>query len=171
MKIYIMRHGDAAALEEAGVRTDAERPLTDLGRAETATMSRLLEKLGVTPDLILSSPLVRARQTAEIVSAHFGGTPAVTNAPELEPGGSSAGVLAQILRNGRPAETILTGHMPDVGLLAGYLAWNQRDAFIQFRTAGICRIDLPDDSPGPGHGDLRWLIPPRMAERLLEGSD
>lgn len=132
-------------------------------------MARLLERLGVAPDLILSSPLVRARQTAEIVSDHFNGQTPVTDSPDMAPGGSQAGVLAQILRHGRPGETVLTGHMPDVGMLAGYLAWAQRDAFIRFRTAGICRIDLPDDSPAPGYGDLRWLIPPRVSERLLEG--
>jgi phosphohistidine phosphatase len=168
MKIYIMRHGDAATMEEAGVTTDEARPLTEAGYNEVETMARLLGRMGVEPDLILSSPLVRARQTADIISSHFGERTGVTNSVDMAPGGSPGGVLAQILRHGRPAETVLTGHMPDVGMLAGYLAWNQPDAFIRFRTAGICRIDLPDDNPAPGYGDLRWLMPPRIGERLLE---
>lgn len=171
MKVYIMRHGDAATTREAGVTSDAERPLTDLGRQEVALMARVLERLGVEPDLILASPLVRAQQTARIVSEHFGSRTDVTTTVELAPGGSLAGVLAQILRQGRPAETVITGHMPGVGMLAGYLLWNAREAAIGFRTAGICRIDLPDDNPAPGYGNLRWLIPPRMAERLLEIQD
>lgn len=168
MKIYIMRHGNAWPLEDASMTTDEERPLTELGRQEVALMARVLEMLGADPDLILSSPLVRAQQTAQIVSEHFDGKVAVTNAIDLAPGGSLAGVLAQTLRAGRPAETLISGHMPDLGMLAGFLAWNQRDAVIRFRTAGICRIDLPDDNPAPGHGDLRWLIPPKVGERLLE---
>jgi phosphohistidine phosphatase len=168
VKIYIMRHGDAATMQEAGVTTDEDRPLTDLGREEVALMAGILERLSVKPALILSSPLVRARQTAEIVSEHFGSLVGVTNGMDLAPGGSPAGVLAHILRHGRPSETVLTGHMPDVAILAGFLAWNQRESFIRFRTAGVCRIDLPDDSPAPGYGDLRWLIPPRIAEQLLE---
>lgn len=169
MKIYIMRHADAATMEEAGVTSDEERPLTDLGREEAALMAGILERIGVRPELILSSPLVRARQTAEIVSQHTGSRVDVTSSVELAPGGSPGGVLAQILRHGRPSETLLSGHMPDVGMLAGFLAWNQPESFIRFRTAGICRIDLPDDGPAPGYGDLRWLIPPRIGEKLLEG--
>ena len=168
MKIYIMRHGDAATMDEAGVSSDEDRPLTNLGRQEVALMAKVLERLGVQPDVILSSPLVRAWQTAEIVAARFGAESALTQSIDMAPGGSPAGVLAQILRHGRPAETVLTGHMPGVGILAGYLAWNQRDAAINFRTAGICRIDLPDGSPAPGYGDLRWLIPPKVGARMLE---
>ncbi len=163
-----MRHGNATWPDDAYMANDGERPLSDLGRQEVALMARVLEKLGANPDLILSSPLVRARQTAEIVSEHFDARVAVTNAADLSPGSSLAGVLAQILRTGRPNETLITGHMPDVGMLAGFLAWNQREAAINFRTAGICRIDLADDNPAPGYGDLRWLIPPRIGERLLE---
>ncbi len=168
MKIYIMRHGNAGPVGEGGVTRDEDRPLTDHGRSEVALMARVLQQLGADPGLILSSPLVRARQTAEIVSEHFGSRVGVTSAVDLAPGGSLAGVLAQILRAGRPAETLIVGHMPGVGMLAGFLAWNQRDVVINFRTAGICRIDLPDDRPAPGYGDLRWLIPPPVGERLLE---
>lgn len=163
-----MRHGNAWPLEDASVTTDEGRPLTDLGRREVALMARVLGQLGGDPNLILSSPLVRARQTAEIVSEHFGARVKITEAVDLAPGGALAGVLAQILREGRPAETLISGHMPGVGMLAGFLAWNQRDSAIRFRTSGICRIDLPDDNPAPGYGDLRWLIPPRVGERLLE---
>lgn len=170
VKIYIMRHGNASWPGET-YADDDERPLTDLGRQEVTLMARVLEKLGADPDLILSSPLVRAKQTAQIVSEHFDGRVAVTNAVELAPGGSLAGVLAQILRSGRPDETLISGHMPDLGMLAGSLAWNQREAAINFRTSGICRIDLPDDNPAPGYGDLRWLIPPRIGERLLEAGE
>lgn len=171
MKVYIMRHGDAASMDAAGVTTDEDRPLTDLGRQEVALMSQVLENLGVKLDLILSSPLVRAWQTAEVVAGHFGLESSLERSIDMAPGGSPAGVLAQILRHGRPNETLLTGHMPGVGSLAGYLAWNQREAGINFRTAGICRIDLPDASPAPGYGDLRWLIPPKVGARMLEAGD
>ena len=168
MKIYIMRHGNATWPDQAYATNDDARPLTDLGRREVALMARVLGQLGGDPDLILSSPLVRARQTAEIVSEHFGARVKITEAVDLAPGGAPAGVLAQILREGRPAETLISGHMPGVGMLAGFLAWNQRDAAIRFRTSGICRIDLPDDDPAPGYGDLRWLIPPKVGERILK---
>lgn len=167
-----MRHGDAKWPDDNPEgRPDDERPLSDLGRQEVATMATFMERAGVKPDLILSSPLVRARQTAEIVHEHFDSSATLQTAADLAPGGSPAGVLAQILRQGRPAETVLTGHMPGVGMLAGYLAWNQRDAAIIFRTAGVCRIDLPDSNPAPGYGDLLWLLMPRMVERVMGTGD
>lgn len=171
MHIYIMRHGDSPTPEEAGVSSDEERPLSELGRQEAAIMAYLLERLDAAPDLILSSPLIRAWQTAEIVSRHFDSAAEVTTSHELAPGGSFSGTLAQILRAGRPRNVLLTGHMPGVGRLAGFLLWNQPDMGFHFRTAGVCRIDLPDEHPAPGYGDLRWLIGPRSAERILTVPD
>ncbi len=171
MHIYIMRHGDSPTLEEAAVANDEERPLSNLGRQEAELMAFLLERLGGEPDLILSSPLIRAWQTADIMSRHFNSNPEVISSFEMAPGGSFSGVLAQILRQGRPRNVLLTGHMPGVSMLAGFLLWNQPDVGFHFRTAGTCRIDLPDEHPAPGYGDLRWLIGPRSAERILKPAD
>ena len=167
MEIYIVRHGDAVDRNDPQMTSDEMRPLTEDGRDETALMAVLLGKLGVKPDLLLTSPLVRARQTAEIIADILGPKHGATVSDELAPGGSLAAVLNDLLSTGRPAQTVLTGHMPEVGELVGLLAWNQRECSISFRTAGVCRVDLPDESPFPGHGQLRWLLPPRVGARLL----
>lgn len=166
MEIYIVRHGDAVDRNDPRITSDEMRPLTDAGRAEVALMAGLLDKLGVKPELLLSSPLVRARQTAEIIAGRLGPKRGATVSDELAPGGSLAAVLNDILSHGRPAQTLLTAHMPGVGELVGWLVWNQRVCVVPFRTAGVCRVDLPADSPLPGRGDLRWLLPPKMSERL-----
>jgi phosphohistidine phosphatase len=141
------------------------RPLTDLGKEEVEAMARVLAQLGVKPDAILTSPLVRARETAEVVAAELRvAKPAVSD--ELAPEGSLSGVLNDILNAGRPKQVLLSGHMPGVGRMVGYLVWAEPEAVVPFRTAAICRVDLPDDSPFPGYGDLRWLLPPRTAGRL-----
>jgi phosphohistidine phosphatase len=165
VEIYIMRHGDAVDAMDPAMKTDEMRPLTDLGKEETATMARILERLGVKPDAILTSPLVRARETAEIVASELGvRMPAVSD--ELGPGGSLPGVLNDILNAGPPRQVLLSGHMPSVGRLVGYLVWASSETIVQFRTAAICRVDLPDLTPYPGSGDMRWLLPPRAAGRL-----
>ena len=166
MEVYIVRHGAAVDRNDPTITSDEMRPLTDDGRDEVALLTALLGRLGVKPTLLLSSPLVRARQTAEIIADGIGPKRGVTISDELAPGGSLAAVLHDILSQGRPSQTVLTGHMPGLGMMAGFLAWNQRDCVVPLRTAGVCRVDLPDDAPFPGHGDLRWLIPPRVAERL-----
>jgi phosphohistidine phosphatase len=167
VEIYIMRHGDAVDHEDPGVTSDEMRELTGKGRDESELMARMLVRLGVTPGLVLTSPLVRARQTADIVA----GITSVRSGPsvsdELAPGGSLTGVLNDILSHGRPRQSVLVGHMPGVGQLVGLFAWQDAWLVKRFRTAEICRIDLPDDGPVPGAGDLRWTIPPRVAQRLI----
>ncbi len=167
MEIYIIRHGDAIDQADPRVKGDAMRWLTDTGRDEVTVSARLLAKLGVAPDLVLTSPMVRARQTAEIVTDLIGPAGGPVESEHLVYGGSLAGVLDDVLRHGPPGRIVLTGHMPSVGALVGYLAWAMPENNVPFRTAEVCRIDLPDDSPLPGFGDLRWLIPPKIARKLL----
>jgi phosphohistidine phosphatase len=167
VEIYIVRHGDAIDRNHPSITSDEMRELTDEGREEIDLMARLLVHLGVQPDLILTSPLIRARQTAEIITKVTGAKTRASVSDELAPGGSMAGVLNDILSHGRPPQTLLTGHMPGVGAMVGYYVWGSSDIVLPFRTGQICRIDLPDTTPAPGFGDLRWAIPPRIARRLL----
>jgi phosphohistidine phosphatase len=168
MELYVIRHGDAIDREDPQVTGDAMRWLTDIGREEVAVSARLLQSLGVAPDLVLTSPMVRARQTAEIVSDLIGPASGPEISEDLVYGGSLASVLSDVLERGRPRQVVLAGHMPSVGALIGYLAWQRPENGVPFRTGEVCRIDLPDDSPHPGYGDLRWLIPPKVARKLLD---
>jgi len=168
MELYIVRHGDALDREDPAVTSDEMRPLTERGRAEVGTMAALMGRLGIKPELVLTSPLVRARQTAEIITDALGPKGGPTVSDELVYGGSMAAVLNDILAHGRPAQVVLAGHMPSVGEMIGWLAWNQPDCVVAMRTAAVCRVDLPDDAPLPGRGDLRWVIPPRIGERLVK---
>lgn len=167
MEIYIIRHGDAIDRDDPQVTSDAMRWLTDKGRDEVAIGARLLAMLGVVPDLVLTSPMVRARQTAEIIADLIGLASRPEVSEHLVYGGSLAGVLEDVLQRGSPKRVVLAGHMPSVGSLVGYLAWGMPELDVPFRTGEVCRVDLPDDAPAPGYGDLRWLIPPKIARKLL----
>jgi phosphohistidine phosphatase len=167
MHLYLIRHGDAIDHRHPSVTSDAMRALTDLGHDEVALAARLLGRLNVQPDLVLSSPLVRAMQTAEIIAEALMAAPLVTISNELAPGGSPAGVLHDLLQHLRTGSVVLAGHNPGIGQLAGFLCWGQTETAVPFRTATVCRIDLPDTHPEPGTGDLRWLVPPRSARLLL----
>lgn len=168
MRLYIIRHGNATDPFHPSVTSDEARELTAAGRGEVATMAALLKRLAVAPSLILSSPLIRARQTADILADVLDAEPPLTS-PNLAPGGSLAGVLDDIVSRHVTGDVIVGGHMPGVGALAGFVAWGDPGIVFPFRTAEVCRIDLDGDRLTPGAGDLRWLIPPRIAEKLLHG--
>ena len=167
MQIYIIRHGKALDHNDPRATSDEIRWLVEAGQGEVATMARLLARLGVRPDLVLSSPLVRARQTAEIIADELEVGAGVLLSDELAPGGSPAGVLDAILGHGRARHVVVAGHMPGVSRLAGYLIHQDLDSGFGFHTGAIARVELPDDALVPGAGRLRWLIPPSVAARLL----
>ena len=107
MQIYIIRHGKALDHHDPRATSDAMRWLVDEGRDEVTTMATLLARLGVRPDLVLSSPLVRARETAEIIADALGVAVGVTLSDQLAPDGSPAGVLDEILSHGRPRHVVI----------------------------------------------------------------
>lgn len=187
MDLYLLRHGDAADRETGGYARDEDRPLTDTGQTETRRAAEALVALGVEIDLLLTSPLVRAEQTAAIAAGVLkprrdpercaalapGGTvdgplwpydPGDPVTPSEEgPGRRQEAVLAAI--GGGARRVLLVGHMPDLGELAGWLVWGRADTPIWLRTAGLCRITTPDPLAA-ATGDLRWLLPPRLLRRL-----
>ncbi|HET8627975.1 MAG TPA: phosphohistidine phosphatase SixA [Thermomicrobiales bacterium] len=166
MELYLLRHGEAVARGPDG--TDESRPLIDAGRAETRQAAGAHARLGVELDLILTSPLVRAQQTASLVAEALRTSRGPEVCMALGPGGRPEDVLAALLAAGPVGRALLVGHMPGLGRLAGWLAWGRDDLAIPLRTAGLCRVDLPP-RPAPGAGDLRWLLPPRVLRELADG--
>lgn len=162
MKIYLIRHGIATQRISGEITDDSQRPLTDEGRTETKIVGLGLKRIGVKPDLIVSSSLVRARQTAEILAEVFGVTRDVKVCDALAPGGTASD-LYKFLKDHKSAEQVfLVGHEPDMGRLAGTMLWSGPELDIPFKKAGVCRIDvtsIPPTSPGT----LKWFITPKIA--------
>ena len=173
MELYLLRHGDAVDRATGGYATDDERPLTGAGRAEARRAAGALAELGVKPELVLTSPLARAAETAAIAAELLRPRYGAHESAALAPGGTPAAVLAAVTGYGdyfgvgdAPVRRVLlVGHMPDLGELAGWLVWGRAELALRLRTGGMCRIDLPAD-PAAGAGDLRWLLPPRLLRRL-----
>ncbi|MDP9371561.1 MAG: histidine phosphatase family protein [Chloroflexota bacterium] len=174
MELYLLRHGDAVDRGTGGYERDEERPLTDEGRMEARHAARALLNLGVGLDLLLTSPLTRAGQTAAIAAEILRPRLGAHRCEALAPGGAPEAVLAAITGRGDysgvgeagPGRVLLVGHMPDLGELAGWLVWGRADLPLALRTGGLCRIDLPTGRGAAGSGDLRWLLPPRLLRRL-----
>jgi len=161
-ELYLIRHGVAEERGEAWP-DDGKRPLTEGGVARLRRAARTLARLGVSFDVVLTSPLVRARQTAEFVAAAFSPHPPVINLDALAPGGSPTAVATEIEKHGRRHHILLVGHEPGLGELAAWLVGSRNP--IPFKKGGICRIDIEGGSMR-GAGTLRWLLTPRILRAL-----
>jgi phosphohistidine phosphatase len=160
-KLYLIRHGVADARGDAWP-DDTKRPLTQQGMAKLQKTMRGLAGTGVRLDVVLTSPLVRARQTADIVASVFDPHPAIVVVDSLAPGGTHQAVFKDIGKHGRRGNTALVGHEPDLGELAAHLIGTR--AALEFRKGGICRIDI--ESTSAPAGKLRWLLTPKIMRRL-----
>jgi phosphohistidine phosphatase len=161
-ELYLIRHGLAEARGEAWP-DDGKRPLTADGATRLRKAARALARLGVSIDVVLTSPLVRTRQTAEIVAAAFDPRPVVVNVEALAPGGTHASVLAELEKHMRRGHIAIVGHEPGIGELAGRLA-GMRHA-LEFKKGAVCRIDV-DTLPPRGGGTLRWFLTPKVLRKL-----
>ena len=152
MKIYFLRHGKADW--PAWDKPDDERPLTKEGRKEMERVAALLRDMKVRPSVILSSPLPRAWQTAEIAAKSL--ETDLREEPALKPGFSSA-KLGTLIKRAKAEDVMIVGHEPDFSAVIRALTGGE----IDLKKGGIARVDLEDASAGSGR--LVWLIPPKMA--------
>jgi len=153
LQLYLLRHADAGD-PMAWPGDDAERPLSAKGKRQARRLGSMLADIGWKPDLILTSPKVRAAQTARLVGRAVGVDPddesRLASAFELNDVGSMLAAHPEARR------VVLVGHDPDFSSIASTLI----GAAIELRKGAIARIDLADAAPSAGSGALRWLIPP-----------
>jgi phosphohistidine phosphatase len=171
IELYLMRHGIAADLGEGGVLKDADRPLTLEGRARMRQAAAGIRELGLKFNVILTSPLLRARQTAEAVAEVLDLQHKVKIMESLAPGMAfveSAGKHAEIfleLGAYQFDRALLVGHMPDISELASFLLTGNRNLNIEFKKGSICAIEVAS-LPPRGPGLLLWQMTPKQL-RLL----
>lgn len=161
-ELYIVRHAIAAERGEDWPDDD-KRPLTERGIARFKEVVGGLAWLDVTVDEIFSSPLVRAKQTADILAAGLPGKPAVKILDALSPGHSPTSVMAQLARSARRRRIALVGHEPGLGELAAHLIGAGRA--LPFKKGGVCRIDV-ESLTSRRAGALNWFVTPKILRRL-----
>ena len=160
-ELYLIRHGVAEERGDAWP-DDSKRPLTSDGMVRLKKSARGLKWLGVVIDLVLTSPLVRTRQTAEIVASNLDPRPHIVNSEALAPGGAYQAVIADLEKHGRRRIAIV-GHEPGIGEFAARLIGTRHP--IEFKKGAVCRIDV-DELPPTAPGDLRWFLTPKLLRRL-----
>lgn len=156
-ELYLLRHAHAGD-PEGWTGDDAARPLSAKGEGQSERLGSFLAGVNFRPDAIVSSPKIRARQTAEIVAGHLG---VEVRLDDRLAGGFDATTVDAILADlGQPVRPVLVGHDPDFSELLGWLA---RAGGLTMKKGALARVDVA----GPvasGQGTLRWLVPPDLLE-------
>lgn len=152
MNLYLVRHGAAADV----AITDADRALTDLGQQEAHIAGKALARMPAPPRVVLASPLLRARQTAEIIAGELAATEPVAVLDELANGHSTATLLRALKPWSQAAALVLVGHMPGVADHLGMLIGAGHHGQFHFSTGTVACVKLADWRTGGG--ELRWLM-------------
>jgi phosphohistidine phosphatase len=171
IELFLMRHGIALELGEGGVFRDQDRPLSQNGRRKMREATAGIRGLTLGLDIVLSSPLLRCRQTAEIVASGLGLPEKVHLLEALAPGQafSSSNASTPAIIDALGAFTfqrvLLVGHMPDLSELASWLLAGHRGLNLEFKRGTLCLIEVTS-LPPRGPGLLRWSVTPRQLREL-----
>lgn len=157
MRLYFFRHGLAQPHDLPDV-PDHQRKLTEVGIQRVNRAAKALRVLGLKPSRLYASPLIRARQTADIVAQTLG--IAVQVRTEVGPGFNAAAVSALVRDLSVDDEVIFVGHEPDFSATIRELT----GACVELKKGGMARIDI--DSYHPLKGTLIWLIAPKLFDEM-----
>jgi len=157
MILYLMRHADAGAIRENPV-LDARRSLVKEGKEQCMLMARILASLKVQIDVVVSSPLKRALQTAQFVGTELGYEAKVEISPALAPDGTYTQFQALMAQYADRDGILVVGHNPNFFQFLGRMITGNGGASIRMRKGSIARVDMDRHPPR-----LQWLIDPRVA--------
>jgi phosphohistidine phosphatase len=162
MELYVIRHAIAQPLGQQNDFTDEKRALTAEGRDRMRETVKGLRKLGVEFDLILTSPLVRAVETAEIIAGTLGlGKKEIEQTANLAPAADIDRLFAEIKRSTGAESIALVGHQPDLGELISTIMHCDGSFAIQLKKGSVCCLNVTETVPTL-RGQLVWLLTPRQ---------
>jgi len=161
MNLYILRHG-LAVERSPGVKFDKDRPLMPEGRKKIRRLAALLRELGLSFDLILSSPFLRARQTAEIVAEVLDLSSKLEFSTHLAPRQSPNELVEELNRKGHALEDVLlAGHEPDLSRLISILVTGKPGLALELKKGGFAKLEIGTLRYGRC-ATLQWLLPPKL---------
>jgi phosphohistidine phosphatase len=160
MEVYLLRHGIAD--DDSPTGRDADRPLTSQGRRKLHELLAVAAAAGVAPDVIVSSPYVRARQTAEIAREVLGCKEELHFANALVPEADPEEVWMEVRNAYRgSAAILLASHEPLMGRCLGFLLGHP-GMFVDFKKGALARVDVEGIGIQP-RGILKWMLVPKLA--------
>jgi phosphohistidine phosphatase len=166
MDLYVLRHGRAGIRDRHMWPDDSLRPLTDDGRKRLRSIARAMNDIGLRFDLVLSSPYLRARETAEIVVAEIQAGKSLELTPYLEPDGDPASLVADIVARGDSLGSILlVGHEPYLSDFISTLLTGDTGMSMTLKKGGLCHLTVEDLTYGRC-ATLEWLCSPALLLKM-----
>ena len=161
MELYVLRHAIALTAAEAGVSNDSERPLSSEGRDKMKRIAAAMKSIGVEVDLVLSSPYLRARETALMAHEGLGLKDQLDFTDALASGEDSKLILAELkTRLKTSARIMVVGHEPDLSLLISKVTSLGR-LRVEMKKAGLAKIEITETHPEI-KGTLEFLVTPKV---------
>lgn len=162
MNLYFLRHGDAGDRGDPRYPDDSQRPLVPAGRRKLRRIAAGMRALDLEFDVLLASPYVRARQTAEIVATVLGAKRKLQTTAHLAPEGDPRRLIRTLNeRHARAGGVLLVGHEPYLGDLIGVLLAGRTRLALGLKKGGLCLLSA--ESPAYGScARLEWLLTPRQ---------
>lgn len=161
MELYVLRHAIALSAAEAHVSRDSDRPLSSEGKEKMKRIAEAMRKFGVEVDLVLSSPYVRARDTALMAHDGLGLKDRLEFTASLASGEETSGVLVELKERFRKFERIMVvGHEPDLSMLISRVTSSGRLS-VEMKKAGLAKIEIIGREPEL-RGKLEFLLTPKV---------
>lgn len=166
MDLFILRHGEAGQRVSAG-RGDFQRPLTAAGQKEVSDIATSLKDLGIKLDIVISSPLKRAHQTASIVAKTFNIGKKMQDWAELSPEGNRLDLYNKLLQLKQQSSVLVVGHEPYLSeMISEMIFEGNNGGRIDLKKTGLARIRIVSSTP-KFQGELRWLLTPKLLRNML----
>ena len=162
MELFILRHGEAGKYS-AGSRNDFRRTLTITGKQEIEEIAKAFIKLGLEFDFVFTSPLIRCKQTAEIILKYVKSKNNIEEFNELKPEGNKLELYSRLSKLKQDSSILLVGHEPYLSELIGEsIGGTSR---IDLKKGGLARIRTTSFQPKI-QGELRWLLTPKHMKKM-----
>jgi phosphohistidine phosphatase len=170
VRIYLLRHAIAEPRNKRLYPDDKDRPLSEKGKERMRAGARGMDALGLRLDRVLSSPLLRARQTARIVIRVLKPHPPLALSSSLAPGASLPDLIREVAHFSHESSVLLVGHEPDLSSFASLLLLGPgKELPLDFKKGGLCRIDFAG-APRAQSGRLFYHLIPRILRGLAKKS-
>ena len=162
MDLFVLRHGEAG--KSSSLPGDSKRSLTDEGKQEIVDLSHGLKSLDIRPDYILTSPLLRAKETAEIVAKSLRYKGKIEEISSLKPESSRLEFYSMLSKLKQDSVVLIVGHEPYLSEMIGE-GISQSGCKINLKKAGLAKIKVLSTLPKL-KGELRWLLTPKILKKL-----
>ena len=165
MNLYILRHGIAADRDSREYPDDDLRPLTGRGIDRMRRQVAGMNAIGIAPDVIIASPLVRAAQTADIVRQGLKSPPSMVSSAALVPEAHPTAILHEIAAQHSAADVMVVGHEPHLSNLVAFTLTGSIVDIIKLKKGALCKLSI-DPANTPERARLLWALTPRQMSKM-----